>query len=297
MEWQQLRGFHFVAKERSFTKAAKLTYRTQSALSQQIKSLEQEFGCTLFDRTTPRKISLTAEGERLFEFSEEVLSKFEVLKEDMYAMQGQPIGNLKFAAPFTTLTRLFPEILSSFTEKFPFVKFKVLDRHQSEAIRLVQRGEVDFCVALQSSIPETLKSISWKKVHFVLMVPSNHPLTKFKRLTVNQIAKYPLILPPQNMLLPRRKRFIESLKNASKDFQVVMESSNVELSSIYVEKGLGISIASVIEGLELLNNRELQFISLDNHLKPEQLSLVMRKRTILSGYKKSFIDLVLKPNN
>lgn len=293
MECQQLRGFYYVAKERNFTKAAKLTFRTQSALSQQVKSLEQEFGCTLLDRSIPRKISLTPEGERLFKFSEEILAQYKLLKEDMCELQGQPKGSLKFAAPFTTLMRLFPEILDSFTEKFPFVKLKVLDRPQGEAVKLVQQGEVDFCVALESIIPDTLKSMKWKKVNFVLMVPPKHPLTKMKRLTINQIAKYPLILPPQNTLLPERKSFIESLKKSSNGFQVVMESSNVELSSIYVEKGLGISIASVIDGLNLLNNRKLQFLPLNNFFKPEQLSLVMRHRNNLTGYKKSFIDAVV----
>ena len=293
MEWQQLRGFYFAAKEGNFTKAAKLTFRTQSALSQQIKSLEQEFGCALFDRNTPRKIKLTTEGERFFKFSEAALAEFNQLKEDIYEMQGQPRGSLKFAAPFTTLMRLFPEILATFTKRYPFVKLKVLDRPQEEAIRLVQQGEADFCVALKSTIPKTLKSIPWKKVTFVLMVPPKHPLTKLKRLTLNQIAKYPLILPPQNMLLPKRKKFFESLKKSSDDYQVVMESSNVELSSIYVEEGLGISFASVIEGMEVLKNRKLKFIALDNFFKPEQLSLVMRTKENFVGYKKGFIDTVI----
>ncbi len=294
MEWQQLKGFYFAAKERNFTRAAELTFRTQSALSQQIKSLEQEFGCLLFDRSTPRKITLTPEGEKFFKFAVITLTEFNQLKEDIYEMQGQPRGSLKFAAPFTTLMRLFPEILTTFTNRFPFVELKVLDRPQEKAIRLVQQGEADFCVALKSIIPDALKSIPWKKVSFVLMVPPKHPLTKLKRLTLNQIAKYPLIVPPQDLLLPERKKFFNSLKKSSKDFQIVMESSNVELSSIYVEEGLGISFASAVEGMEVLENRKLEFIALDNFFKPEYLSLVMRSRDKLIGYKESFIDTVIK---
>jgi DNA-binding transcriptional LysR family regulator len=290
MEWQQLKGFHFAAKEGNFTKAAKLTFRTQSALSQQIKSLEQEFGCLLFDRKAPRRITLTPEGERFFKFSKILLTEFNQLKEDIYEMHGQPRGSLKFVAPFTTLMRLFPEILTAFTKKYPYVELKVLDRPQEEAIRLVQQGEADFCVALKPTIPKILKSIPWKKVTFVLMVPPKHPLTKLKLLTLNQIVKYPLIVPPLDLLLPAGKKFFDSLKKNSKDFQVVMESSNVELSSIYVEEGLGISFASVVEGMEVLKNRKLKFIPLENFFKPDQLSLVMRHRDNFLGYKKGFID-------
>lgn len=293
MEWQQLRGFYYVAKEKSFTKAAKKTCRTQSALSQQIKSLEQEFGCTLIDRTLPKKISLTPEGERFFSFTEKLLMDHEKLKEDINELKGKPRGNLRFAAPFTSLMRLFPEILSSYTQKFPYVELKILDRPQGVSIKMVQNGEVDFSVALTSVIPDSLDSIPWKKVNFVLMVKPGHPLTKLKRITLSQIAKYPLILPPQSILLPERQNFIESLKNKSEEFNVVMESSNVELSSIYVEKGLGIAFASVIDDLDLLKNRKLQFISLNSFFQSDMLSLVMNKRDGLADYKKGFIEQVM----
>jgi len=225
MEWQQLMGFYFAAKEKNFTKAAKRTFRTQSALSQQIKSLEQEFGCAFFYRNAPRRISLTPEGERFFTFSEEILAEFDQLKEDICEMQGQPMGSLKFAAPFTTLMRLFPKILTTFTKKYPFVKLKVLDRSQNEAVRLVQQGEVEFSVALESAIPNTLKSIAWKKVNFVLMVPLNHPLTKLNRLTLSQIAKYPLILPPQNNLLRERTGFSFSAGQTMNDCTKVLRKA------------------------------------------------------------------------
>lgn len=293
MEWQQLKGFHFAAREGNFTKAAKLTFRTQSALSQQIKSLEQEFGCSLFDRHVPRKIILTPEGERVFKFSEIAFDEFHRLKEDLCEMQGKSKGRLTFAAPFTTLMRLFPEILTAFTRKYPYVELKVLDRPQEEAVRLVQQGDADVCVALKAIIPKGLASIPWKKVIFVLMVPLKHPLTASKRLTLRQIAEYPLILPPRDLLPPKRKKFFDSLKKSSGNYQVVMESSNVELSSIYVEKGLGISFASVVEGMDVLKNRKLNFIPLEAFFEPEQLSLVMRHKDAFTGYRKGFIDTVI----
>jgi Bacterial regulatory helix-turn-helix protein, lysR family len=66
MEWQQIMGFYHVAKLKSFTRAAEATFRTQSALAQQIKALEEEFDCQLFERIGKRKVILTSVGERFF---------------------------------------------------------------------------------------------------------------------------------------------------------------------------------------------------------------------------------------
>ena len=66
MEWQQIIGFNYVAKLGSFTKAANATFRTQSAISQQIKNLEEELGCQLLERIGKRNLRLTSAGERFF---------------------------------------------------------------------------------------------------------------------------------------------------------------------------------------------------------------------------------------
>ena len=83
MEWQQIIGFHHVAKLGSFTKAAEATFRTQSALSQQIKTLESELDCQLFERIGKRRLRLTSAGERFLRFSEAILEKYEHLTEEL----------------------------------------------------------------------------------------------------------------------------------------------------------------------------------------------------------------------
>ena len=77
MEWQQMLGFYHVARLGSFTKAGEATFRTQSALSQQIKALEEELGCRLLERIGKRKLRLTSPGERFFRFAQENLARYE----------------------------------------------------------------------------------------------------------------------------------------------------------------------------------------------------------------------------
>ncbi|UCG12365.1 MAG: LysR family transcriptional regulator [Deltaproteobacteria bacterium] len=290
MEWQQIIGFYHVAKLGSFTKAAEATFRTQSALSQQIKSLEEELDCQLFERIGKRKLRLTSAGERFYRFSEAILDEYDNLKEELNELKGLQKGHLRVAAPFTTLYHLFPHAIETYTQKYPYVELTILDRSQQIVIELVWNGDIDFGFALQSEVPKDLTALRWKKVETVLLAPLGHPLVQFKRITLKHISKYPLILPPRDLRYTCRRMLEKRFQKLGLDYQIVMESSNVELSSLYVEMGLGISFATVVKDLPALKQRKLEFLPMDQLFKPDYISVVMRKDKTLVSYKSAFIN-------
>jgi DNA-binding transcriptional LysR family regulator len=291
MDWQQILGFYQVARLGSFTKAAEATFRTQPALSQQVKALEDELGCQLFERIGKRKLRLTDAGERLLQFSMMVLEKYEGLKDDLNEIIGLKKGRLRIAAPFTTLYHLIPGALPPYLEQFPNVELTLLDRSQQSVIALVKNGEIDFGLALESLVPKDLHAVRWQEVHTVLMVPLGHPLTRLKRVTLRQIAKYPLIFPPKTH--SGRRKLEEHFRKLGLACQIIMESSNVELSSVYVEMGLGISFATLVRDLPHLKTRNLEFIPLNQYFKPDHLAVVMRRDKILAPFKKAFLNILL----
>ena len=293
MEWQQIIGFYQIAKLGSFTKAAEATYRTQSALSQQIKALEEELDCYLFERIGKRKLKLTSAGERFFAFAESILESYKSLREDLHELKGSQKGRLKIAAPFTTLYHLFPEVLKEYTERFPQVELTILDRSQQTVIELVKSGDIDFGFTVESEVPGDLAPLRWKKVETALMTPIGHPLAKMRRVTLKQIAQYPLILPPKNLRFTCRRMLEERMQKLGLDYQIVMESSNVELTSLYVEIGLGISFATIVRDLPALKQRRLEFLPMNQLFKPDHIALVMRKDKTLGSYKSSFINILL----
>ena len=292
MEWQQVIGFYQIAKLGSFTKAAEATFRTQSALSQQIKALEEELACHLFERIGKRKLRLTSAGERFLRFAESTLESYDSLREDLNELKGFKKGRLRIAAPFTTLYHLFPEILKEYTKHFPQVELTILDRSQQTVIDLVKSGDIDFGLVLESEVPGDLTLIRWKKVETVLMIPPGHPLAEAKRLTLKKLAKYPLILPPKDLRFTCRRMLEERFQKLGLDYQIVMESSNVELTSRYVEMGLGISFATVVRDLPALKERKLDFLPMDQLFKPDYIVAVMRKDKTLASYKSSFINIL-----
>ena len=153
MEWQQLLGFYQVAKLGSFTKAAAATFRTQPALSQQVKALEIELGTRLLERLGKRRLKLTPAGEKLLAFARGLLAQWEALTDELGQLQGRHQGPLSLAAPFTTLYHLLPETLLAYLQAYPQVELTLLDRDQASVFALVKAGDIDFGLALQSLVP------------------------------------------------------------------------------------------------------------------------------------------------
>jgi DNA-binding transcriptional LysR family regulator len=147
-------------------------------------------------------------------------------------------------------------------------------------------------MVLESNVPPELTSLRWKKVGTVVVTPKGHPLVKSKRLTLKQIAKYPLILPPKNLKYTYRSRLEERFQELGIDFQIIMESSNVELSTEYVEMGLGISFATIVVDLPQLKQRKLEFLPVDHLFKPDHIAVVVRKDKALVSYKSAFIQIL-----
>jgi DNA-binding transcriptional LysR family regulator len=293
MEWQQIVGFYHIARLGSFTRAAEATFRTQSALSQQVKALEQELGCVLVERIGTRQLRLTAAGERFLAFSEGILHSRDILVDELNELKGLEEGNLSVAAPFTTLFHLFPPVLKEYRRRFPQVQVTVLDRPLRSVMDLVKTGEVDFGLVLASSVPGNLVALTWKRVETVLIVPTGHPLTHLPQVTLEDIATYPLILPPRGSGHARQLGLNCRFGKSGLQYQVVMESSNVELSSMYVEMGLGLAFATVAPDMPILKERPLEFISLSHYFEPDYVALVMRKAKNRASYKSAFVGILL----
>lgn len=294
MEWRQISSFYHIAKLGSFTKASEVLFMTQPALTQQIKSLEEELGCQLFERIGKRKLILTMAGERFLDFSETVLAKYESLIEDLNELKGIQKGRLRIAAPYTTLYNLLPEVLKLYNRRFPLVELSLFERSHTDIIKLVKNGDVDFGITLKSLVSDNLGKIQWKQVDSVLLTPKGHPVARSKQVTVEEIAEYPLILPPKSNEYSKRYKLEELFRMHNVPFRVIMESTNVELSSLYVEMGLGISFATVDRDcLPKFKNRNLEFIPLAHYFEPDHIVVIFRKDWEEKIYKRAFLNVLL----
>jgi len=293
MEWQQLLGFYQVAKLGSFTQAAKATFSKQSALSQQVKALEEELDCRLLERIGKRQLGLTLAGEKLYDFCESLLTIWDSCKEELDEIKGLQKGALRLAAPFATIYYLLPEALQKYIQQFPQVDLTILDRSQQSVLALVKSGDIDFGLALKSLVPKDLTALNWLPVETMLITCRDHPLTRMHPVTLEGIAGYPLILPPRDQSYGGRRTLADQLRNRGLHHRILLESSNAELSALYVEMDLGISYATIARGLKHLEGRNLAFISLSRYFPPDYLAVVMRRGKFMAAYKKAFLNILL----
>jgi len=255
--------------------------------------LLEEPGCLLFERIGKRKLRLTVAGEKLLEFAESVLKEYNSVIEEINQLKGFPKGDLKIAAPFTTLYHLLPGTLKAYLDQFSWVELTLLDRSQQNVIEMVREGDVDFGLAIEAAVPKDLAVLRWLEVETVLLVPKGHPLAGERQVSMWQIAQYPLILPPRGAEFAARRKLEEIFHTLGVSYRIVMESSNVELSSVYTELGFGISFATLARNFPRLKRRNLEFVSLNHYFEPGYIGVVMRKDKVLPPYKKAFIDFLL----
>jgi DNA-binding transcriptional LysR family regulator len=290
MEWQQIIGFYQVARFGSITKAAEATFRTQSALSQQISALERELSCLLFERTGKRRLQLTLAGERFLRFADILINEQESLVHELKEMKRESIGRLKIVAQFAPLYYFFPEVFRAYRDLFPLVDLFVVERPPREAMELVRQGEVDLAIGTESMVPTDLTTMRLRQLNNFILVPLDCPLGESRQVTLEEIAKYPLIVGPRHMRTIHQL-LLNKFEELKIPYQVIMESSNLVLSSRYVEMGLGTTIFSAWFAIDIPSKRRLKVISIDHIIKPGHVAVVMRKDKRLQQFQSAFLTI------
>jgi len=237
---QQLRGFCYAARAKSFSKAAELMALSQPSVSLQIQSLEQDLKTPLFERRGPR-IKLTREGEVLLGLAQPLVEQMDGLEED-FATQRDSLarGSVIIAAGGSTLQYLLPPFIAKFVRENPQVDLRLHNVTGKAGLSLLRSGEVDLAVGPMLETPPDIVFQPIVEYEPLLITSPEHPLAKRKRIFLKDIAKYPLILPPRDQ---STFRLVETVfAEHGLEYDVKLEVGGYDVIKTYVELGLGISI-------------------------------------------------------
>lgn len=190
MEIQQLRGFYYSAILGSLTNAANKMSLTQSAISQQIKSLENELGVKLFNRYGPKK-DLTPDGEILLNLITPIIQEIDTLKFTFEDLKGNQKGQLTIAATTVLIMNFLPHIIQKYIKKHPNVRLIILQHRWNDVVTLTELGEVDFGITPIQSISSGLNYIELEPFDRVLITNLNHPLSKKKTSRFKTLLNIP----------------------------------------------------------------------------------------------------------
>lgn len=288
MEIIQLLSFHQIVKTGSFTKASKNVFRTQSAISHQIKNLEVELKVKLFERKN-KTIKLTWEGEILFDTICRFLDDIENLNA-MYedARQGKR-GSLVIATSSALVTYCLIDTIKKFMKQATKVKFKLItSTNISEIQSMVLDGDAHLGIAGKSgAMPsQKLNFLYWRSFDKVLLVNKEHPLSKKKTVPLVDIAQYPLILYREGSAL--RKDVEEAFIRRNLSYEIIIESDVAENIKKYVETGIGISILS---SLTLTKEDKMKFVffNVNNLFKKTHYGIYYGRNKYITTSMKEFI--------
>jgi len=288
MELIQLLSFHHIVKTGSFSKASSNIFRSQSAVSHQIKNLEKELGIKLLERPGKR-IKLTEEGRILFDVISAFFNDLDNVKRIYGDMQQGKCGSLTIATSSSMITYILPNVIKMFIDQFAGIKFKLITCAISiEIPRMILNGEAEFGIGakIDRVSSEKLDFISWKSFDKVLLTAKGHPLSKKKNITLADIAKYPLILYREGTMT--RKSVEEAFIRDNLSYEIVMEIDVAENIKKYVEIGIGLSVLSSL-ALTREDKNKLFLFDITHLLGKIEYGIYFRKDKYVTTAMKQFI--------
>jgi DNA-binding transcriptional LysR family regulator len=289
MDFDQLHTFLEIVRLKSFSRAAQTCFRTQPAISAQIRQMEQELGTALFERFGSR-ISLTTAGKIFAEYAQQML---EVRRQAIAAvaeLDRIPKGELVIAANEATCVHVLPEVFSRYKERFAEVQLQVTRAYGARAVQAVLENTVDFAITQLPIQERKLEIVKIYSDEIRLLVPPGHDLANGQPVSAQQAARYPLLLPKTGRTRSQIDQFLEPVES---NIKISMELESSEMIKRFVIAGLGIGFMATSNAREEIRSGRLKDVPLAPLPLNRTLGLVYRKDKPLSRAALGFIEVVL----
>jgi DNA-binding transcriptional LysR family regulator len=290
MDLDQLHTFLEIVRLKSFSKAALTCYRTQPAISAQIRQMEQELNCSLFERLGTR-IELTAAGKILSEYAGEILDLRRRAQDAINELQRVPRGELVIAANEATCIYVLPTVFSQFKQLFPNVQLMVDRSYGRHVVDAVMDNLADFGF---TQLPVQEKKLQVLPIHtdeIKLILPAGHPLAARDAVRCEDLVGQMLLLPKGGATRARVNAWLEPVED---QVQISMELDSTEMIKRFVLAGMGISFMAAAHFQEELRAGQFAAVSLAPEPLVRRLGLVYRRDKALSKAGLGFIQIVME---
>ena len=289
MDFDQLHTFLEIVRLKSFSKAAQTCYRTQPAISAQVRQLEMELRADLFERFGSR-ISLTTAGKIFAQYAENLLDLRRRVQDAIAELETNPRGELVIAANEATCIYVLPKVFSEYRRLFPAVQLQVLRSYGSRVVEAVMENSADFGLTQLPVEEKRLQVVNVDRDEVRLIVPSHHALADRKMATPQELVDYYLVLPKYGKTRTRLNEWLEVVED---DIRISMELDSTEMMKHFVIAGLGVSFMAASNCREEIAAGKLRSLQLAPEPMIRRLGLVYRKDKALSKAALGFIQAVL----
>ncbi len=289
MQIESLKVFCDLAETESFTKAAQINNVTQSAVSQQISSLERQFKSLLIERSK-KKFRLTREGQVLYEYSKQIIQTFDSLHSRLQEIKDIISGTIRVATIYSIGLHDLPPYIKKFLKAFPTVNVHVEYRRSNQVYDDVLGNVVDLGLVAYPQRDIKLEIVPLRKDRLVLVCHPEYALAKKKSVGLAEIAGHKFISFASD--IPTRKAIDKILRDELIEVQHVMEFDNIETVKRAVEINAGIAILPQGTILQELSNNTLVALELEGGEFFRPLAAIYKKNRVLSPAMKQFLSIL-----
>lgn len=275
-----------LAETGSFSKAAAINGITQSAVSQQVRAIENKFQVVLVDRGR-RNFALTNEGRAFLQASREILEVYNHLGDRLHEMRNVVAGELKIASIYSVGLHELPPHLKAFREKFPDVEVHVEYRRSQQVYSLVLEGEVDLGLVAYPAKRTGLLVEIFSRDKLVLICHPNHPLAAEKSIRLTRLNGEKFIAFEPD--LPTRKVIDRHLRDEGVLIDHAMEFDNIETVKRAVEVESGVSIVPANTVRQEVENGLLASVALEGAEMTRPLGVITKRNRARSPAHKEFV--------
>lgn len=283
MDIRVLNYFVTIVQTKSISNAANTLHVTQPTLSRQIKDLEEELDTVLFHRGS-REIQLTDDGQYLYNRAIEILALVEKTENNIRKSE-EISGEIYIGAAETHSLDIVATVIKKMTDQYPEIRIHIRSGNADDILEQLNKGVYDLGITIGDFDNRKYNALALKnRDQWGVLVPKNHPLTKFDKVELADILSYPLITSAQT------NNDLRELAGLG-DYHIVATYNLLYNASLLVKAGLGIAICLGDIINTSYTDSELKFIPFATQ-KHDSLQILWKKQSTQSPSTKLFLKLM-----
>ena len=292
MKLQQLRCiFQIVQSDFNISKASEALNTSQPGVSKQIKLFENEIGILIFQRNGKRLIGLTEPGEAVLNSIEAILLESNNIKVISEEFIEKDQGTFTIATTHTQARYKLPRVVEEFVKKYPKINLNIHQGNPSQVTDQIISGAADVGIATESiNLRENIHTIPCYQWNRCIVMPKNHPLTKVRNITLEDLAAYPMIT--YDYAFTGSTIVSEVFKNANIEPNIMLTAIDADVIKTYVSLNMGIGL---IAEMAYDSTKDNPMVSKDvSHLFPLSTTYIgIRRDNFLRKYTSDFIQMFI----
>jgi DNA-binding transcriptional LysR family regulator len=273
----------------SLTTAAERLHTSQPGISRQIRQLEDELGVDLFVRRGKRVTALTDAGRTLAQIVERVLEETDNLRRAAAEFHDQEAGALTIAVTHTQARYALPGVVAEFKRRYPRVHLGLLQGNPLQIAEMTLAGTADVGIATEAlaNYPRllALPGYSWQHA---LIVPASHPLSAEPRVSLEMLARYPLIT--YDSAFAGRTHIDEAFAARGLKPDIVLAAIDSDVIKTYVELGLGVGIIAAM-AFDSRRDADLRMLDASHLFRTNTTRIALLRGRRLRQFTYAFIEL------